>query len=144
MKSRQTSKSKISNKYLKPFPRNNTLKSVALAVALSVQTTLTIGSQLLRCPNCLFLELATFCATPVAIMLYVNMSYLEVHKDTCRLWSIMVVYSGNFVFSSRPGFKGGGALGLGPPDGPQLTFFCLSVIAFLPIFLLSRAQLICN
>ena len=35
-KSRQTSKSKISNKYLKPFPRNNTLKSVALAVALSV------------------------------------------------------------------------------------------------------------
>ena len=36
-KSRQTSKSKISNKYLKPFPRNNTLKSVALAVALSVE-----------------------------------------------------------------------------------------------------------
>ena len=35
-KSRQTSKSKISNKYLKPFPRNNTLKSVALGVALSV------------------------------------------------------------------------------------------------------------
>ena len=35
-KSRQTSKSKISNRYLKPFPRNNTLKSVALAVALSV------------------------------------------------------------------------------------------------------------
>ena len=35
-KSRKTSKSKISNKYLKPFPRNNTLKSVALAVALSV------------------------------------------------------------------------------------------------------------
>ena len=34
--SRQTSKSKISNKYLKPFPRNYTLKSVALAVALSV------------------------------------------------------------------------------------------------------------
>ena len=34
--SRQTSKSKISNKYLKPFPRNNTLKTVALAVALSV------------------------------------------------------------------------------------------------------------
>ena len=35
-KSRQTLKSKISNKYLKPFPRNYTLKSVALAVALSV------------------------------------------------------------------------------------------------------------
>ena len=35
-KSRQTSKSGISNKYLKPYPRNNTLKSVALAVALSV------------------------------------------------------------------------------------------------------------
>ena len=35
-KSCQTSKSKISNKYLKPFPRDNTLKSVALAVALSV------------------------------------------------------------------------------------------------------------
>ena len=35
-KSRKTSKSKISNKYLKRFPRNNTLKSVALAVALSV------------------------------------------------------------------------------------------------------------
>ena len=36
-KSRQTSKSKLSNKYLKPSPRNNTLKSVALAVALSVE-----------------------------------------------------------------------------------------------------------
>ena len=35
-KIRQTSKSKIPNKYLKPFPRNNPLKSVALAVALSV------------------------------------------------------------------------------------------------------------
>ena len=35
-KSRQTSKSKILYKYLKPFPRKNTLKSVALAVALSV------------------------------------------------------------------------------------------------------------
>ena len=35
-KRRQTSKSKISNKYLKAFPRNNTLTSVALAVALSV------------------------------------------------------------------------------------------------------------
>ena len=35
-KSRKTSKSKISNKYLKPFPRNNILKSVPLAVALSV------------------------------------------------------------------------------------------------------------
>ena len=35
-KSRQTLKSKVTNKYLKPFPRNNTLKSVALAVALGV------------------------------------------------------------------------------------------------------------
>ena len=36
MQSRQTSKSKISNKYHIPFPKYNTLESVALAVALSV------------------------------------------------------------------------------------------------------------
>ena len=53
-KSRRTSKSKISNKYLKPYPRKNTLKSVALAVALSVYESLSKFVKILV--HCIFYE----------------------------------------------------------------------------------------